>query len=283
VLSTSTRYADALAGARLATANHAPLLLTDTAGLHVDVATEVRRVLRPGGTVYLLGGDQALSSAVQASLAGLSSAYAVRRVAGSDRFRTATAIADAVGAEEDSPIYLASGTNYPDGLAVSALAARTGGVVLLTDDRVLAPATRAYLETHDPTSTRTVPVGGAAAAAVVAAGLPKAVSARAVVGTDRYDTARKVAAQFGATGVSTVGLSTGENWPDALVGSAAIGNLGGPLLLTQRATLHAQAKAAVTDLARGGTLRTGVVLGGRDTVSEATVTAFTAGIPSAGR
>lgn len=285
VVATSLRYADALAGARLATATSAPLLLTDTAALNSDVGTEVRRVLADGGDVYLLGGENALSPAVATALTGLSATYRVHRVAGADRFTTATAVADtvtSVTADTTSPIYLVNGFNFPDGLAVSALAARTGGTVLLTDGGTLPAATRDQLAAADPTGSRTVPVGGPALAA--AASLPAAVRARAVVGADRYDTARLVAARFPAAAtparpLTTVGLATGANWPDALVGAAALGNLGGPLLLTDKDQLSASAKTAMADLVKSGTVTTGIVLGGRETVSETTATAFTALIP----
>lgn len=285
VVSTSLRYADALAGARLATATSAPLLLTDSTTLNADVAAEVRRVLADGGDVYLLGGDNALSPTVANALAALSPTYRIHRVAGADRTTTATAVADtvtAVTADRTSPIYLVNGQNFPDGLAVSALAARTGGILLLTDGGTLPASTRDYLAANDPTGTRTVPVGGPALTA--AAALPAAVRARALVGADRYETARLVAARFPATAtparpLTTVGLATGANWPDALVGSAALGNLGGPLLLTDRDQLSAAAKTAMTDLVKSGTVTTGVVLGGRETVSDVTATAFTTLIP----
>ncbi|NAZ84345.1 hypothetical protein GTR02_21315, partial [Kineococcus sp. R8] len=163
VLSTSTRFADALAGARLASANASPLLLTPPDALPADVAAEVQRVLAPAGTVYVLGGPTAVSAATETALATLSARYTVTRLSGADRFATATAVADAVGST--GPLYLADGTDFPDGLAVSALAGRTGGSVLLTDGAVLPAATRAHLAAHDAAGGRTVPVGGAAARA----------------------------------------------------------------------------------------------------------------------
>ncbi|GAB7191454.1 hypothetical protein NUM3379_21610 [Kineococcus sp. NUM-3379] len=296
VVSTSGTYADALGGARLASAASAPLLLTGGATLGADVAAEVKRVLADGGTVHVLGGPGAVSPGVETALKGLSATYQVKRLAGADRYATAVAVAEAVRAQQGAaqraaaPVYLASGVNFPDGLAVSALAARTGGVVLLTNGPVLPAATKAFLAQQDPAGTRTVPVGGPALAAArqLPAGAAAAAAAQAVTGTDRYDTARLVAARFAATEggaaaapVQVVGLATGENWPDALVGSAAMGNLAGPLLLTRGQLFSPAAKDAVTALAKGGKLATGVVFGGRDVVTEATATAFDDVVPAA--
>ncbi|PPK94208.1 NHL repeat-containing protein [Kineococcus xinjiangensis] len=288
VVATSTSYADALGGARLASASAAPLLLTGTGTLQADVAAEVKRLLAEDGTVYVLGGPGALSAPVESALKALSAKYVVKRLSGGDRYATSIAIADAVAAPATAPIYLASGTAYPDGLAVSALAARTGGVVVLTEGPVMPTATRAYLEKHDPTGARTVPVGGPAAAAAAQLPTAAAIAPRALVGADRYDTARLVAERFvtaPAPGsptpapVKVVGLAPGQNWPDALVGSAAMGNLAGPLLLNIGDTLQPATKTALTTLTKGGAVSTGVVFGGRDALNEGAATAFDAMVP----
>ena len=77
-----------LAGTPFAVAKHGPLLLTATAALDPAVSAEIRRVLAPGGTVYLLGGTAALTPAVANAVAALG--FPVVRIAGADRFATAT-------------------------------------------------------------------------------------------------------------------------------------------------------------------------------------------------
>jgi hypothetical protein len=52
------------------------------------------------------------------------------------------------------------------------------------------------------------------------------------------------------------------NWPDALVGSAAMGVLGGPLLLAEGADLTLAAQAALRALAEAKPIAAGVVFGG---------------------
>ncbi|MEW9264725.1 cell wall-binding repeat-containing protein [Kineococcus endophyticus] len=288
VLTTSEKYADALAGGRLASANGGPLLLTPSGALSADVAAEVSRVLAPGGTVFVLGGETTLTPQVSASVSALPGGYQVERLAGPDRFATAAAIATEVAelsAGAPGPVYLVNGQNFPDGLAVSALAARTGGVVMLTDGTALPAVTRAYLQAVDPTGARTVPVGGQAE--VAAADLPtvaaRAAVAQALSGADRYDTARLVAAQFqGGTGVPVVaaGLATGENWPDALVGAAALGALNSPLLLTPRAQLDPAAQTAMAGLNAVSPVSVGLVFGGEPSLSASTMASFAALVPA---
>ncbi|MBF5081477.1 cell wall-binding repeat-containing protein [Quadrisphaera sp. INWT6] len=303
VIASSTSFADSLAGARLASAVGAPLLLTDPLALNTEVAGEVARVLavppattasttagpalaaadaagavKPTttGTVYLLGGTAAVSADVEAAVKAVNAKYSVTRVSGADRYETATKIAAQVAVDDPvagAPLYVASGRDYPDGLAVAALAARTGGVVLLTDGPTMPASTLTHLQKFDPNSELLVAVGGPAARATAGHGAD-----RALVGTDRYDTARRVAERFtapaGSARVTAVGLATGDNWPDALAGAAAMGNLRGPLLLTPSASLSPSVAPAVTAASSAGRPSSALVFGGPTVVSTSTSSAF---------
>nr|WP_305076396.1 cell wall-binding repeat-containing protein [Quadrisphaera sp. RL12-1S] len=247
VIATAASYADALPGARLAGQVGGPLLLTDAGRLSEQAAAQVERLVAAGGTVYVLGGDRALSAAVQQATDGLVAGDSVVRLSGGDRFETAVAVADATTrrAGDVGPIYLVTGRDFADGVSVAAYAQSTGGVVLLTDGGTMPAVTAAYLAAHDPTGTRAIAIGGPARAAAASAGLVGAVE-RAVVGADRFETSAQLSAAMRAAApgipstatstatstVATVGLAGGTSWPDALSGSAAMAALGGPLLLT---------------------------------------------------
>ena len=98
VLARDDFFSDALAGGPLAAAVSGPLLLTEGAdeSASLDPATqaEIQRVLPAVGTVYILGGDLAISSNVDTTLGGLG--YTVVREAGSDEYATAVDIADQI-------------------------------------------------------------------------------------------------------------------------------------------------------------------------------------------
>ncbi|NUR25763.1 MAG: hypothetical protein HOV83_07925 [Catenulispora sp.] len=235
VLSRSDTFADALAGSALAGSMGGPLLLTPTASLDERTAAEIRRCLRPGGTVFLLGDTGALSAKVEAQIRALG--HPVSRLAGPDRYATATAIAGAISPNPDR-VLVATGNNFPDALAAGAAAAGTAHtVVLLSDDRALPSSTAAYLDTHVGPNTQLVGVGDQGVAALRTKYPAGRVAAAA--GDDRFATAAAVAKTFfsGLKAPRTVGLATGYNWPDALAGGALVGANAGPLLLADHAAI----------------------------------------------
>ena len=218
VLARADRYPDTLAGAPLAVAHHAPVLLSDSAVLNPITRDEIARVAPPGGTVWIVGGTQAIGSAVESELRSLG--FIVVRYGGADRYETALTVAhDGLG--DPSTILLATGEDFPDGLSAGPAAAHVHGAVLLTTGAVLDPLSAAYVREHP--SDHVFAIGGPAASAEP--------SATPIVGADRFDTATMVAHQF-FTAPTVAGLATGRTFPDALAAAAEMGTLGGPLLLT---------------------------------------------------
>ena len=69
-----------------------------------------------------------------------------------------------------------------------------------------------------------------------------------VAGLNRYTTAVEVSKWGFALGAPAAVVATGENWPDALGGSALAGAVRGPLLLTRKATLPAEVAAEIKRL-----------------------------------
>jgi putative cell wall-binding protein len=88
-----------------------------------------------------------------------------------------------------------------------------------------------------------------------------------VLGNDRYSTAAAAVdvswPSSPTTSVPALVVASGENWPDALGGSALAGAVHGPLLLTAQAKLPAATRAQIARL----TPATVYVLGGTATVS----------------
>jgi len=256
VLTRADDFPDALAGAPLAAARKAPILLTGPTALDPATRAELQRALPGGGTVYLLGGGAALSPAVAATVTGLG--YKIVRYAGADRYATAVAIAGALG--NPATVLLADGTNFADSLSAGTAAAAAGGAVLFTDGRVMAPATGFYLEAH---ATDTLDaVGGPAVAA--------AHNATAFAGADRYATAVAVAERFFPK-PATVGLASGVDFPDALSGGPASAAQHAPMLLTDPTNLSAATAAYLQSV--DATLTTIDVYGGPGAVSDAVITA----------
>jgi hypothetical protein len=219
VIANQERFADALAGTPLAAAKGGPLLLSPQANLTGEIATELKRAVKPGATIYLLGGEAALSKTVHDHVRSLG--FQAVRFSGADRFETAVAIAkDGLGSP--STILLATGHDFPDALAGGAAAAVADAAILLTNGPERAVATETYLATQP--AAKKYALGGWAAQAYPA---PLAIP---LAGTDRYETSVRVAQTF-FTNPATIGAASALRFPDALSGGAHIGGKGAPMLL----------------------------------------------------
>ena len=226
VLARSDFFADALAGGPLAAHLGGPLLITPGAALSANidprVQAEIQRVLPVGDTVYILGGDLALSSNIDTQLQALG--YVTQRIAGADEYGTAVDIAEALG--NPSTIFEATGLTFQDALSAVPAAIKDQGAILLTDGATQASETAAYLAAH-PSDTRYA-IGGTFAA------YGADPTANPVYGQDLYGTSAAVANTFFA-GATVFGAATGADFPDALSGGVLMGQPGtqGPMLLVE--------------------------------------------------
>ncbi|MFZ3132294.1 MAG: cell wall-binding repeat-containing protein [Desulfosporosinus sp.] len=233
ILSRSDDFPDALAGVPLAHKNKAPILLTSPRSLDPRVRDALKG-LNPS-RIILLGGEAALSSEIEKSLAGLGwGRDRVTRLAGRDRFETAAVIAKTFS--QGTPIALVTGLDFPDALSIAPAAADQNFPILLTDQvgDNLPETTRNALRDIRPASL--IIVGGESVisenilkSALQAADLPP-LKGRRLAGKDRYETsAMIVKAFFPQTAI--LDTATGEDFPDALAGAALTAHHQGALLL----------------------------------------------------
>jgi hypothetical protein len=264
VLARSDFFSDALAGGPLAVSVGGPLLITPGAStsttLDPRVLAEIQRVLPAGDTVFVLGGDLALSPAIDNQLAFLG--YKVVREAGSDEYATAVDIANQMG---DPPtVFEATGLNFFDALSAVPAAIATHGAILLTDGNVQAPETAAYLSEFHPSVRYTI--GGSLAAGGADP------SATNVSGADQFATSAAVATAF-FPGATVFGVATGATFPDALSGGGYMGIVGGPMLLVNP-TIPLPASIAAYLSAGLGRFVGGTVFGGPLAVNNSVVLAL---------
>lgn len=251
VLASGAAFPDALAGTPLAVRLTAPLLLTSPGHLDDPVAAEISRVLPKGSTVVILGGSNAVATSVDGQLSSMG--YTPSRIAGTDRFQTAAAIAHALG--DPTTVVEVNGLTFADALAGGTAAVKLGGALLLTNGQQQAGATASYLAAH-PGGTHYA-LGGPAAAADA--------GADPIVGQDRYETAALAADAF-FNSPPAVGVAFGGNFPDALAGGAELGKLGGPILLTNTNDLPQPTANEASNLA--GSVNQVLVYGGALAVSD---------------
>jgi hypothetical protein len=263
VLARSDFFSDALAGGPLASTLHGPLLVTPGApsGSSLDprVLSEIQRVLPIGGTVYVLGGDLALSPDIDVTLEGLG--YVVVREAGADEYATAVDVAEQLG--NPTIVFEVTGLSFYDSVSAVPAAVVSKGAILLTDGTAQAPETAAYLAAH-PGDLRYA-IGGPLAAAGADP------SATAVYGQDLYGTSAAVATHFFAHS-TTFGAATSATFSDALCAGPVLGSEDAPMLLVPSsgvlpATIEQYLSGVASGL-DGGTLYGGPLAVGDDVLAE---------------
>ena len=258
-VATGATYPDAIAAAARAGSLDSPVLLTRPELLPWATSAELRR-LDPQ-EVVVLGGEGAVSDAVVRAIESASAAP-TRRLAGTDRYRTAALIAAEVQASD--VVFVATGQDYPDALAGAARAGALDAPVLLTRTDSLPSATIAQLQRLDPSEI--VVLGGTG---VVSAAVETALGAYGevtrVAGSNRYETAAAIAEAYPT--VDGLYIASGQNWPDALAGAARAGSEDVPILLVRSDAVPGATWSSLERLEPGRI----TVLGGPVAVSEEVV------------
>lgn len=232
LLARADAFADALSAASLALVEDAPILLSPSHDVPGRVLDEIDRALGESGTVYLLGGESALSPAVIDALK--SRGHSVERLAGDDRVGTALRIAEflAQARGDIEEVVLAPAADYPDALSAAPFTADAEEPVLLTGPDQLDGRVADFLERHRDTLEKVRIAGGAAAISeqVAATLADMGFEVERLGGDTRYGTSAEIADEL-FSDASTVVLATGGNFADALAGAAHAGRDDAPVLL----------------------------------------------------
>jgi putative cell wall-binding protein/uncharacterized protein YkwD len=253
---------DGLVAAPFAYYRKAPVLLTERTQLGATTRAEIKR--RAPSRAWVIGGTGVVSSSVESELKSLG-VSTVTRLAGSDRYATAAAVAVRMPANSKAIIASGNTANLIDAAAASGPAAAAGQPILLAARNDISKTTQSVLRSRH--ITRVTLVGGSD---VLGSGVTKdlnnlGIGATRLAGSDRYGTAAAVASGFkGFTGSEDVLVAGGrnENLIDAMTG----GTLGMATLLASNPvagpTLSWVSSKGVDHL---------VVVGGTDAVGTASV------------
>lgn len=273
ILSRTGVFADSLSGSSLTFTG--PMLFTDPEELDAGTLAEVQRLLGDGDRVYLLGGEAALSAAVEQAV--VDAGFTPFRLAGASRVETSLAIAGhardiggtgrLVLARADGPAGNPTAA-WADSVTAGAWAANEAVGVVLNPSDQLHPAVATRLEENKP---QVFLMGGeaalsAAVQAEVAARVPEVIR---VSGANRYATAVAIADQLWGDAASGTYLVTSgdatDGWAYGLAGAGLGAALDAPLLLVETNRLPAETDAR---LCATGTRADVQVLGGPDVVSD---------------
>lgn len=228
-------------------------------------------------------------AALGASSAGAAQTVTVTRLSGANRYATAANVATntyqpagtvgAIGARPRANVILASGENFPDGLAAAGLAGAVDSPILLTGMNSLPVETSNALAVLGASTVHVM--GGTG---VISQAVRDQVAALGYTlvetysGTNRYDTAAKIAAAIGNGNIGGFGgkrtaiLAVGNNYADALAAGSIAFKGKHPILLTDSAALSTETNAALTSLG----IQQVIIMGGTSAVSAAVADAITA-------
>lgn len=146
-VATGMTFPDALSGGAIAGRNGGPILLVKKDSVPWATAAELDR-LNPG-KIVILGGTGAVNSAVAEKLKTWSGS--VSRLSGADRYATAVQVSRAAyGSGGSDAVFVATGSNFPDGLAGGPVAALVPGPLLLVASTSLPSAVASELSRLGP-------------------------------------------------------------------------------------------------------------------------------------
>ena len=255
VVASGIDFADALSGSYLANQKNAPILLVrNNKNTMNSVKDYIKKNLVSGGTVYLLGGKNAIPAAMESGLDG----FTVKRLAGNTRYDTNLEILKEAGVG-DKDILVCTGKEFADGLSASAV----NKPILLVKDS-LNTAQKNFLS--GLSGNKIYVIGGTNAVnAKTETALGAYGSVTRISGATRYDTSVNIAREF-FPNASSVVLAYGQNFPDGLSAGSLACSMDAPLILTSTGKPN-QAVAYAT--AAG--IKSGAVLGGPTLISDKVV------------
>jgi len=140
VIAYAQNFPDALAISSWAAYNGVPILLSETNTIP-DATNKAISNLGITQTI-IVGGPGVISPSVESLLPSPT------RYGGLDRYDTAMQIATSLGTSTEK-IFIATGKNFPDALAGSALAAKTGSTIILVDNGLPSPVSQFISKNKD--------------------------------------------------------------------------------------------------------------------------------------
>lgn len=264
IIATGENYPDALCAAPLASKYDAPILLTSKNYLNEEMQTELKRL--GVKTVYIIGGTGVIGTSVEKDLTA--QGITVKRLAGKTRFDTSIMVAkEVVKNSSATEIMVVTGEDYADAISVSAIAAHKGIPLLLAPkiyDKASMGNVEEFIGSHSFSKAYLIGGNDVISDAVAS----KFSNVERILGTNKYE--RNIAAinRFSSEfDLNSVYLATGENYPDALTGSALAWKAVSPIILVT------QNSSATKDFIKGNLMKIRQVniLGGTGVVPDSLV------------
>lgn len=263
IIANGENFPDALAGSYLAAKKDAPILMVNTKNQSSinKLQAYIRENLKPGGTIYILGGVGAVADTVDDGLTG----YTIERLYGNSRYATNIAILMEAGVT-DEEILVCTGLNFADSLSGSA----TGLPMLLVDTKKIGLTQEQEEFLNSLSGNQFCIVGGTGAVSdqykTLLAEYDADGTVERVYGNSRQETSTKVAERY-FDDPSRAVTASALNFPDGLCGGPLAYAMGAPLILTNAGKNVTYAQSYIAE----NQIRVGYVLGGTGAMPEAVV------------
>lgn len=235
VLARGDLFPDALAGAPLAAKYNAPILLTSPYDLNAETAQEIIRL--GANSVIILGTEDAVSSYVEMQLFYQCGIFNIYRIGGADRYETAGMIATHLDHPANKTAFICYGENYPDALSAASVSYYNKMPILLVRSNYIPSWTIYALRQLGIQNLIITGQSDVVPEWITSWFKANGWAVGRLGGDTRYDTCALIAnysmKNLGMS-ANTLGIASGENFPDALSLGTLAGKNKAPLLLVRQ-------------------------------------------------
>lgn len=259
IIASGNNFPDALSGSTLSKKLNAPILLmNETISSSSSSINYIKEHLVDGGTIYVLGGNTSINDSFLDYFKSLG--YNIKRLGGNDRFDTNKQIVHFMNVEKGTPVFLVNGYGFADALSISSIAASKGYPVLMSHKTNLPNEIKDILKEIQPSKIFIIGGEGSINSSIENE-LKLNDSIERIKGNNRYETSLNVCKYFDLNSSYAI-VANGENFPDALSGSALATKLNVPIILTDGSNIIEQKR--YLDSTECSNL---IILGGKGSVS----------------
>lgn len=265
ILASGEGFADALCSAPLAKKYNAPILLTAKSKLDSNTKNELQRLSVKN--VFIIGGTGVISESIKEELIKMN--IKTTRIYGQNRFETSVQVAKNLG--DSKGIVVTNGFGFADALSIAPVAAERQMPIVLTEKSDLPQEVKEFL--YNKSYNISYIVGGNGVVSnKIASTLKNNIR---LEGKSRYATNASVLNHFNSEfNYDKVYVASGENYPDALSGSALIAKSNSFLILAGKSVDPSVMESV--DLVHNK-IKDLVVLGGESVVSNTAVNTILSG------
>ncbi len=151
IIGNGNDFPDALAGSVLSKKLKAPILLVnENISSSRDTINLIKNKLTKNGSIYILGGEGAVSRVYEDYFKDLGYKN-IKRLGGINRFDTNKSIVKSLNVEKGTPIVIVNGFGFADALSVSSPAASKGYPIFMSNSDKLPNETKDIIKDISPT------------------------------------------------------------------------------------------------------------------------------------